>query len=105
MRLYLASVTDYRLWGGQNGIVSCRINGLISLQWQQHYTWQQYADHSSTHTQEMKLFLAGEHGTKNGLQREREREVGKTFQSWRATTMREKIRSLSDFIIRALICY
>ena len=69
MRLYLASVTDYRLWGGQ-----------MELQWQQNYTWQQYADHSFTHihtqTQEMKLFLAGEHGAKNGLQRERERLAG-----------------------------
>ena len=64
--------------GGANGIVSCWIDVFISLQWQQYYTWQQYADrsfthtHTHTHTQEMKLFLAGEHGAKNGLQRERE---------------------------------
>lgn len=77
MRLYLASVTDYRLWGGDK--MELFLAGLTALF---HYNGNNIIlgssmptipPHTHTHTQEMKLFLAGEHGAKNGLQRERER--------------------------------
>lgn len=75
MRLYLASVTDYRLWGGKMELFLAGLTALF------HYNGNNIILgssmptiplHTHTHTQEMKLFLAGEHGTKNGLQRERD---------------------------------
>lgn len=60
MRLYLAGLTALFNYNGNDVILGSSMP-TVSLH-----------THTHIHTQEMKLFLAGEHGEKNGLQREKD---------------------------------